>query len=106
MSLEAIAIKKNKIMESFMVEMAKTIWWIINVIGVLGVMQRIKSQTMINSKHYSSDDIIPRDYTSLFPYLDLLINVVMICLLTIWSIIITINFMQPNLPFRNLNPTF
>ncbi|KFK27760.1 hypothetical protein AALP_AA8G425600 [Arabis alpina] len=95
-------------MESFIVEMVKTIWWIL-VIGVLGLgfrvygkpiaeqwrvrrklavqgvkgpppsvfrgnvpeMQRIQSQTMINSKQYSSDNIIAHDYTSsLFPYLD------------------------------------
>lgn len=95
-------------MESLIIEVAKTIWWIV-VIGVLGLgirvygkvmaeqwrmrrklkmqgvkgpspslfrgnvpeMQKIQSQTISNSKHYSGDNIIAHDYTSsLFPYLN------------------------------------
>lgn len=106
---KSITIKKERKMESLMLEMAKTISWII-VIGVLGLgihvygkvmaekwrvrrkltmqgvkgpppslfrgnvpeMQKIQSQMMSNSKHYSGDNIIAHDYTSsLFPYLDL-----------------------------------
>lgn len=39
--------------------------------GNVPEMQKIQSQTMINSRNYSGDYIIAHDYTSsLFPYLD------------------------------------